>query len=199
MADDIHSPRSASLMNSEWLWYVSRASGIVTLMLFTAVLLLGIVTAGSTSAQRSATMTVTHRGLALASLVFLACHILTAVVDTYVDVNWLALIVPFASGYERFGVALGTIALDIGLTVILTSLLRHRIPERAWRLVHWSAYAMALFAVTHSLIMSSSDQPFLTAVSIACAVVLAVICLPHIWHVRTTSRSRRDELIREWT
>ncbi|MFW0796955.1 iron reductase [Gordonia sp. CPCC 205515] len=186
-------------MNSEWLWYVSRASGIVTLLLFTVVLLLGIAGVGTKRARMSATVTVTHRGLALASLVFLACHVLTAVLDTYVDVGWLVPFVPFASGYERFGVALGTVALDIGLTIIVTSLLRHRIPEHAWRLVHWSAYGMALFAVTHSLIMSRSDQPVITTASITCAVVLAVTGLLRIWHIRTTSRTRRIELIQEWT
>ncbi|MFF0708572.1 ferric reductase-like transmembrane domain-containing protein [Gordonia sputi] len=186
-------------MSGQWLWYASRAAGIVSLLMFTAVLVLGVVTAGTTRGRRSATATVIHRSLAVSSLVFLACHVLTAVLDTYVDIGWLSLVVPFASGYERYSVGLGTIALDVGLTVIVTSLLRHRIPERAWRAVHFSAYAMALFAVIHALFMSSSDQPVLTGISITCTVTIVVAAAIRLGYLRTTSRTRRLELVREWT
>lgn len=186
-------------VSGQWLWYASRAAGIVSLLMFTAVLVLGVVTAGTTHGRRSVTATVVHRTLAVASLLFLACHVLTAVLDTYVDIGWLSLIVPFASGYERCAVGIGTIALDVGLTVIVTSLLRQRIPERGWRSVHFSAYAMAVFAVVHALIMSSSDQPILTGISIGCACAIVIATALRLGHLRATSRTRHLELVRKWT
>ena len=65
--------------------------------------------------------------------------------------------------------------------------------------MHFSAYAMALFAVIHALIMSSSDQPVLTGISITCAVTIVLAATLRLGYLRTTSRTRHLELVREWT
>ena len=47
------------------------------------------------------------------AVVFLAIHVLTSILDTFVHIGWLAIVVPFTSPYSRFWVGLGTIALDL--------------------------------------------------------------------------------------
>ena len=49
---------------------------------------------------------------------------LTSVLDTYVDISWAAIVVPFTSSYGRFWVGVGAISLDLMIAVFVTSLLR---------------------------------------------------------------------------
>src|SRR5271155_1298617 len=81
-----------------------------------------------------------HRRVSFIAVVFLAAHVLTSVLDTYVDIGWAAVVVPFASHYKRAWVAVGTISLDLMVAVMVTSVLRPRIGPRLWRAVHWLAY-----------------------------------------------------------
>ena len=160
-------------MSSTWLWYLSRASGLASLVLLTAVLVLGLVTAGRRAARPlQQTMTTgLHRSLALGSVTFLTLHVVTAIVDSYVPISWWAMIVPLGSDYQRSWVALGTLALDIIIAVVVTSLLRHRLPERAWREVHTLAFLLWPLALLHGYGMGTSDQPLLRLTVLGCGVV----------------------------
>jgi hypothetical protein len=59
--------------------------------------------------------------------------------------------VPFASPYRTFWLGLGTVAFDMLLAVMVTSLLRARLGYRAWRAVHWLGYACWPVALWHGL------------------------------------------------
>jgi len=135
------------------LWLVSRAAGIVALVLLTTTVVLGT---RSIAPTRSATWPrwarqALHRDLALLSIGALAVHVGAVVLDNYVDINWYAALVPFASAYRPAWVGLGTIAFDLVLVVIATSLLRVRFGVRTWRAVHWLTYAAWPVAVLHYL------------------------------------------------
>ncbi|MFE3174203.1 ferric reductase-like transmembrane domain-containing protein [Amycolatopsis sp. NPDC059090] len=162
---------------SSALWYFSRATGIVSLVFSTAVVVLGLLNSGRFATRRWPRFALAdlHRNLALASLVFLAAHIVFAVVDGYVDLSWLAVVVPFVSGYAPIGVGFGAVAVDLLLAIVVTSLLRTRIPPRLWRAVHWLAYLCWPVALVHSigLVASDSARPLLIALDIAC--LLAVL------------------------
>jgi methionine sulfoxide reductase heme-binding subunit len=135
------------------LWLVSRAAGVVALVLLTATVVLGTVSTAPTRSltwPRWARQTL-HRDLALVSLGALAVHISAVVLDNYVDVQWYVALVPFVSAYRPFRVGLGTLAFDLILLVIVTSLLRVRLGARAWRAVHWLTYAAWPVAVLHYL------------------------------------------------
>ena len=158
-------------MSSEMLWFLSRATGVVTVVLFTVVFVMGVLLAGqrrlSPTAQ-AVTMSM-HRTLSLGMVVFLVAHIVSAVVDGFVPIGWFATLIPFTSGYERLWIGLGTLVVDVLLAVIVTSLLRHRVGRRAWRAVHLTTYAAWPVAILHGLEMGTDDQPLLRALTIACA------------------------------
>ena len=92
-----------------------------------------------------------HRTLALFSVAFLALHVLTAILDPFVTIGWAATVLPFASGYRTLAIGLGTLAVDLGGAVIITSLVRRRLGFRTWRAVHWLAYLAWPVAFVHSL------------------------------------------------
>ena len=140
-----------------------------------------------------------HRWLSLGMLVFLATHIVTAIADGYVNIGWLAVVVPFTSGYETLFVALGTIGVDLLVVLLVTSYLRHRIPERRWRLIHWISYAMWLVALVHGFAMGTADQPGLRLTSVACGLVGGLLAS---WRIVAThaDRERRARInAQEWS
>ena len=87
----------------------------------------------------------------LLSIGALAVHIGAVVLDsTSTSAGTLAL-VPFVSAYRPVSVGAGTVAFDLVLVVIATSLLRVRLGVRTWRAVHWLTYAAWPVAVLHYL------------------------------------------------
>ena len=99
-------------MNTEILWYSSRATGAVSLVLFTVTLVLGILTAarhGSAALPRAAVLRL-HRSVSITAMAFLAIHIVTAIADCYVALNYWNVIVPFAAAWDPFWVGLGSAA-----------------------------------------------------------------------------------------
>lgn len=135
------------------LWLATRATGEVSLVLFTIVTVMGIATTKGWASTHwpESVITLLHRNISLLSVVFLGVHIGTTVVDSYVPISWLDVVIPFQTTYKTLWVGLGTIAFDLMAAVIITSLLRRRIPPRLWKGIHWTAYAMWAVAVAHSL------------------------------------------------
>lgn len=139
--------------NPQWLWFLSRGSGVVLLVLFTAVAVLGVATRTGWGPRRwprfvSAEL---HRTLSLFAVGLLALHVVTAIADPYVSIGWAATVIPFLSPYRTLAIGLGTLAVDLGAAVLLTSVLRHRLGLRAWRAVHWFAYLAWPAAFAHAL------------------------------------------------
>jgi methionine sulfoxide reductase heme-binding subunit len=127
-----------------------------------------------------------HRNLSLLSVAFIAVHVLTAVLDTFVHIPLASAVIPFASGYERFWLGLGAVSLDIMLAMIMTSLLRGRLNRGLWRAVHLLAYASWPIAFAHS-IGSSNDlqQGWILVLAIGCAmIILAAV----VWRLAHAAR-----------
>jgi methionine sulfoxide reductase heme-binding subunit len=160
------------------LWYATRATGLVTLLLLTASVLLGILTAGRFSSERWPRFLSQglHRNLSLLVLVFLVLHVGTTLIDTYVSIPVTAAFIPFISSYHTIWLGLGAVASDLLLALLATSLLRKRIGHRSWRLVHWLAYACWPVAVAHGLgIGTDRNATWVFVLTMACALaVLAV-------------------------
>ena len=133
------------------LWYTTRGAGAVSLVLLSAVVVLGVMSSlrfEIPSWPRFLT-TGLHRNLSLTAVVFLALHIVTAVVDPFTHLGWLAAVVPFSSYYRTFWLGLGVIAFELLIAITVTSLVRGLIGLSAWRAIHWLSYASWPIAVLH--------------------------------------------------
>jgi predicted ferric reductase len=186
---------------NELLWYASRATGVVSIVLLTAVVVLGAVTAGRRNPHgESATVVMAlHRWLSLGMTVFLGAHIVTAIAESYVSIDAVSAVLPFSSGYETVWVGLGTLAFDILLAVVVTSVLRPRLAELTWRRVHLLSFALWPMAVVHGLALGTSDQPVLVATTIACAAV-GLGALAWRWSTTHADRTRRAAVLtQEWS
>ncbi len=158
------------------LWYATRATGVVALVLLTATVVLGVAgTARFAAPGLPRVLTAgLHRNLSLLVVGFVSVHVLTTVADSYTSIGLSSVIIPFNSDYRRLWLGLGTIAFDLLIAVTLTSLLRDRLSYRAWRAVHWLGYACWPVALWHGLGTGTDSRlPWLLALDALCVAAVA--------------------------
>lgn len=165
-------------LTTPYLWYTTRATGVVSLLLFTLVASLGMLVAnrvGGTFVGRFE-LNELHRSLSIVAMVFLGVHILTTLADSFVNTGWISAVVPFTSSYRTTAVALGAIAFDLTLVVWITSMLKMRIKNASWRAIHWFTYLAFSSSLVHAYLAgtdSRSGAGFLLVVGCAGAFALA--------------------------
>jgi sulfoxide reductase heme-binding subunit YedZ len=190
----LHSIRSTmehpmtAITGSTALWYASRATGVVSLLLLSLVVMLGILVnrQGRLPGLPSFAVTGLHRSLSLMSVLFVAVHVATAVIDPYVNIRLAAVVIPFISAYEPFWLGLGAVSLDLVAVLILTSLARAYLSRRMWRGIHWLAYAVWPVALVHS-IGSSHDLRSGGLLMLAIGSALAVAAAS-LWRLAGSAR-----------
>jgi sulfoxide reductase heme-binding subunit YedZ len=140
-------------MSTHALWYLSRATGLVSFLVLSLTVMLGAIIKrnGKVPGLPRFAAVGLHRNATLFALALLGVHIVSAVVDPYVSIGWAAAVIPFTSSYEPLALGLGALAIDLTIAVVITSLLRFRIGLRLWRAVHWLAYAIWPLAAIHGI------------------------------------------------
>ncbi|HWD52623.1 MAG TPA: ferric reductase-like transmembrane domain-containing protein [Acidimicrobiales bacterium] len=155
------------------MWYLTRATGLVALVLLSATVVLGVVASVGWTTERwprFLSQTV-HRNLSLFCLVLIGLHIITTVADGYVPIGYLDAVIPFRTPYRPLWVGFGALAFDLLLAVAITSGLRRRIGTRAWRSVHWLAYVCWPIALLHGLGAGTDTRLSLTLlINVLCIV-----------------------------
>lgn len=150
---------------------------MVALVLLTAIIVLGVLGPLRVSTElwpRFAIRTV-HRDLSLLTLVVIAAHVITLVLDTYVSVPLSAAVLPFGSSYAPFWTGLGALAFDLMIALVATSLMRNRLGFRTWRFIHWGAYLSWPLAVAHGIATGTdTSQGWDLATTVICIAVVAV-------------------------
>jgi methionine sulfoxide reductase heme-binding subunit len=170
----------AAAGNAKALWYLTRGTGAVALLLLTAGVVLGI--AGSTR-WRSGRMprflvTGLHRNVTLLAVALVGVHVVTTVADGFAPIGLKDAILPFLSPYRPVWLGLGAVAFDLLLALIVTSLLRTRLGVGTWRAVHWLAYAAWPVALVHALGTGSDARAgWLGFLAITCTGAVVVVVL----------------------
>ncbi|HEY5154324.1 MAG TPA: ferric reductase-like transmembrane domain-containing protein, partial [Acidimicrobiales bacterium] len=172
-----------AILSSSTLWYLTRGAGLVSLVLLTASVVMGILQVQRWAAEGWPRMVVAglHKNLSLLVLVFLGLHIVTAIADGYVPIHWISVVIPFTSPYRPLWLGLGAIAVDLLIALVVTSLLRSRMSLRTWRLVHWAAYACWPVAFVHGLGTGSDGR--VGWVQIVDVVCLAAVVVATTWRL----------------
>jgi DMSO/TMAO reductase YedYZ heme-binding membrane subunit len=139
-------------MNEHVWWYLSRASGIVALVLLVLSLIWGVLLATRVlkPADRPAWLLDLHSWLGGTAIFMTGVHLLGLVLDGYVSFGWAELFVPGASPYRPFAVAIGVVSLYVMIAVQITSYLRRWLGKRAWRAVHMLSYVLVWGAAIHA-------------------------------------------------
>jgi sulfoxide reductase heme-binding subunit YedZ len=173
-------------VSSHALWFATRGFGVVSLLLLTAIVVLGVAGATRWRSARWPRFVVAglHRNLTLLALVFIALHVITTVADGYAPISFLNAVLPFTSQYRPVWLGLGAVAFDLLLALTMTSLLRARIGYGRWRALHWLAYASWPIALVHGLGTGTDARvtwmQVIAVASVACAVGAV------LWRVAST-------------
>ncbi|HEX9032432.1 MAG TPA: ferric reductase-like transmembrane domain-containing protein [Streptosporangiaceae bacterium] len=160
-----------SMSGTSLLWYTTRATGIVALVLLTGTVMLGVVgTARAASPRWPRIVTAgLHRNLALTATALVGVHIITTVLDPYASISVVAAFIPFSSPYRPLWLSLGTVGFDLLLAVLITSLLRDRLSHRLWQAVHLMVYVSWPVALWHGLGTGTDTKlPFVLAIDVLC-------------------------------
>jgi len=170
----------SGINSSTVLWYASRATGVVALLLLTAVMVIGVLVTRQKQLPGLPRFAVSglHRNISLLATAFVVVHVLFAITDGYVTIPISAAVVPFTSSYERFWLSVGAVAFDLMLASVITSLLRRHLSRKAWRGIHLTAYLCWPIAWFHSVFASKDMRGgllFIIAIACAVAVVAAVV------------------------
>jgi len=157
-------------------WYISRATGVVSLAFLTASVLLGILASFRWSSPNWPRFVVefVHRNVSLLIVVFVVAHVVVVVADSFAPIGVLDIFVPFISAYRPIWLGFGAVAFDLLIALVVTSLLRHRLGYRTWRIVHWLAYLCWPVAVVHGL-GTGSDARSGVVLAITAVCVVAVL------------------------
>ena len=114
-------------------WYAARAAGIAAYLLLTAVVALGISLAGRAPGRRwrgwpMFAVEDVHRvgGLLVGS--FIALHVITIAIDSFLPFSLGQLAIPLTSRYRPMWTALGIVAAELLLALAVTNHYRRRIP-----------------------------------------------------------------------
>lgn len=175
---------------SPYFWYTTRATGLVALVLFTAVVCLGTLVSNRVggSAVGRFELNELHRSISMVAMAFLVLHILTTIVDSYVPTGWLSAVIPLTSTYKRWDVAIGAVAFDLMLAVWASSLMKARISNGSWRFIHWFSWLAFIAAITHSFLIGTDSRSGIGLVVVAACAGAVVITA--IWrYVKRPTRS----------
>ncbi len=162
------------------LWYLSRAAGYVGLALLGVIGVLGIITAGNLQFPKGTKFLAPelHRSLSLLAIVVLAIHVGAAVADKYSFIGLKDVFVPFMATYRPIWVGIGAIAVDLGIAVVATSLLRVKMGYRSWKIIHWASYPIFALSVIHGLGSGSDSALWFSKViyvAVGGLLILAII------------------------
>lgn len=159
------------------LWYLARATGAVTLVLLTLTVALGVANQQRWAPRRTPRFVVEHlhRSASLLVVVLLVIHVAASVVDGYVQIRLVDAIVPFVSAYHPLWLGLGTLAFDLLIALVATSVLRAHLGVRTWKAVHRLAYACWPVAMVHGLGIGTdvATTGWMLWLSVACAAAVA--------------------------
>lgn len=161
---------------NEALWALGRGTGVVALLMFTATLVLGIISRSGRSVGGLGRFGLNelHRTAALTGVGLIAVHLTSLFFDPYAQLDLVDVLVPFVGSYRPLFLGLGTLAVDLLLVVTVVSLLRNVVGPRVFRAVHWLTYALWPVALVHGLgTGTDAGSLWMDAVAVVCAASVA--------------------------
>ena len=142
-------------------WNVARAGGFTAYILLALAVIVGL--ALSTQIQSPARWprlinSELHNFLTLLSTIFLGVHVLAIWIDPFTHFGWSEVLIPLASHYRTVWMALGIVALYLGLAIGLSTWIRPRIGYKWWRRLHVLTLGLFALATIHGLGTGSDTQ-----------------------------------------
>lgn len=176
-------------MTDQLWWYTARSGGFVAWGLLAASVLWGlsISTKALGRKVRPNWMLDLHRFLGGFAVIFTTVHVLAIVSDSYVHFGLSSVLVPFTGSWHPNAVAWGIVGMYLLIAIEISSLLRKKIPKKAWRAIHFASFPLFMFSTLHAF-MAGTDSGSPIFIAVAAAVSLAIVVLT----IRRVNQARRQ-------
>ena len=146
--------------HTEAIWYAERAAGIVSYLLVTLLVVLGLTLSSRVRMRHWPAFAIqdVHRFVGILAGVFITLHVSLIVIDPFLPFSITQVLVPFTAGYRPLATGLGTVAVELLVAIAITNAVRRRIPQRLWRGTHYLGFAVWAAATVHGLVAGSDRR-----------------------------------------
>ncbi|WP_206811603.1 ferric reductase [Paradesulfitobacterium ferrireducens] len=132
------------------LWQLIRTLGIVSYVLITIGISLGLIyTFPWWNAARKADAFEVHTFFTNTGMLLGILHGIITVIDPYMPFSWSEVLVPFTAQHSPILNGLGTLAAYSLLLIIFTSDIRHLLARKVWHLMHLLSYPVFVMSFIH--------------------------------------------------
>jgi len=142
-------------------WNVARTGGFTAYILLTLAVAVGLALTmklQSPSYWPRLINSELHNFLTLLSVVFVGVHILAVWIDPFTRFGWNEVFIPFVSHYRVIWMALGIIALYLGIAIGISTWLRPLIGYTWWRRLHILTLGVYGLVTVHGIATGSDTQ-----------------------------------------
>jgi sulfoxide reductase heme-binding subunit YedZ len=168
------------------IWLAARATGIVTLLLLTFQICVGLVLSHPTNKSTwklSKRIFPWHEHVWVFVMAFLAVHIVSLILDPYAGVGIAGSFIPGLSGYRSSPVALGTLALYAFLITAVTAKYTKLLPPGAWLSIHRLSLVVFGLAWLHG-VLAGTDSDALRPMYVATGLAVLAAAAYRYWAAR---------------
>lgn len=141
-------------------WYASRAAGMTSYFCLWIGLVGGLLMSAAwfDGIVGRAKLLAIHQSASLAGVAIGLAHALILIPDQWTQFSLFDVLVPFGSYYETLNSGIGQLSLYLAAVVSFSFWFRARIGMRAWRLLHYTSFAVYTGALWHGLKMGTDSQ-----------------------------------------
>jgi sulfoxide reductase heme-binding subunit YedZ len=167
-----------TLAAANYTWYVARAGGILAFVLLTGSVVAGLLMSGRARLPgwpRFALEDV-HRFLGLLTGAFLALHVGSLLLDSYLPFSLWSVVVPGTAPYRPLAVALGVVGAELLVALAITNRYRRQLSHRFWRRAHYLNFAVWILALAHG-IAAGTDSTTIWALALYVPATALVVGL----------------------
>lgn len=174
------------------LWFLTRASGVVAMVLIVLAVADGLIFSGREGGRRlrPAWWMDLHRGLGGYALVFTGLHLVTAY-GADIGVSIAKVFVPNASSVSTTAYTLGVLAFYGMAITVFTTWPKRLLRRKLWHLVHLLSIPAAVAAAVHGWQLGTdATTPWYMALMVA---LTALVTYPLVLRLSGIARRRRDD------
>jgi hypothetical protein len=170
-------------------WFISRSSGLIAWLSMSVLTVLGILLASRMlrPIDRPAWLLALHRWVAALFLVGVGVHLVTLLLDSYIQFGPVEILVPMASTWRPVASTFGVIGLYFTVLVEGSSLVQRKMHRSVWRGIHYTSYLSYVLVSVHAFAAGGDTTRLLVLVPMI--VVLSSVLTLVI--IRVTTRGAR--------
>ena len=170
--------------SSPFYWYLTRDMAIAAYFTLTLAVLFGLAIslARVTGERVMWHIQELHYTFATLTVVLMAGHMITLLLDTYLPFSIANLLLPLSQPTSTITVDLGVLGFYGMITLIVRSWLKKRMTYSVWRAIHYVSFATFILVTVHGwLTGSDSATPWMRSLYFGCTLAVGALMAARIF------------------